>query len=512
MALTCAAAVVLVIATSAGGQEVVLGDPQGDSCVRRTDFGADGAFPDLPLPDLISLRYSGWLPDDPENNPYTGVVVPGDQADIFRIELVFNGFVNLPGEDGTEGGYFQYGPIPLLGAIEFDIDRNPDTGGELDGAALHRPLGVAGRFGGLMQDPLAADRMARVGADLDQNFFTEPQYERSGQDFSLVFCGCHFTAILSRLGQSDSDDTFEAGETWIVRGRYWQRAGGYQGVSNVGGGTLTGLYDPLTEVLISHDDESDQTTIVFVGSLTMEGAALLTGQPLQPIDFLIDIKEDPDDNTELPSHHSVEEAVFDLIDAADFGGLTGPERELTRRWRGMDERDVLDPLAWTARAVVGTTYLEDEDSEFVWSDVAFETREGDFNGDGRVDGIDRSLLDSYIGETDGTARDADGVVNGWIVLAEPGVDFTMFDVDGDAVVAEAEIAVLCSADLSGPATPGVPDGIVTGADFFEFVSRFQAQDMSVDLAGPNDPTTPDGILTGADFFRFLDLFTLGCSN
>lgn len=65
-------------------------------------------------------------------------------------------------------------------------------------------------------------------------------------------------------------------------------------------------------------------------------------------------------------------------------------------------------------------------------------------------------------------------------------------------------------DLSGPSTPGVPDGALTGSDFFEFLARFSAGDLSVDFAGPGAPATPDGSLTGADFFAFLTYFQGGC--
>ena len=66
-----------------------------------------------------------------------------------------------------------------------------------------------------------------------------------------------------------------------------------------------------------------------------------------------------------------------------------------------------------------------------------------------------------------------------------------------------------AADLSSPANPGVPDGVLTGADFFEFLNRFQAGDLSVDYAGPTTPNEPDCQLTGADFFAFLSLFAQG---
>lgn len=66
------------------------------------------------------------------------------------------------------------------------------------------------------------------------------------------------------------------------------------------------------------------------------------------------------------------------------------------------------------------------------------------------------------------------------------------------------------ADLSSPSEPGKPDGVLTGADFFEFLSLFEAGALSVDFSSPSDPGVPDGALTGADFFAFLDLFSQGC--
>ena len=68
----------------------------------------------------------------------------------------------------------------------------------------------------------------------------------------------------------------------------------------------------------------------------------------------------------------------------------------------------------------------------------------------------------------------------------------------------------CPADLSSPASPGIPDGILSGADFFEFLVRFEIGDLSVDFSSPANPGQPDGLLSGADFFEFLSLFAAGC--
>ena len=68
----------------------------------------------------------------------------------------------------------------------------------------------------------------------------------------------------------------------------------------------------------------------------------------------------------------------------------------------------------------------------------------------------------------------------------------------------------CPADLSSPANPGSPDGLLTGADFFEFLNRFAAGDLSIDFSSAVTPGSPDGLLTGADFLFYLDLFQAGC--
>ena len=98
--------------------------------------------------------------------------------------------------------------------------------------------------------------------------------------------------------------------------------------------------------------------------------------------------------------------------------------------------------------------------------------------------------------------------------------FTASDL-GDGSVVEAGVdafgietidcALACSpADLSSPTMPGTPDGVLTGADFFEFLDRFQAGDLSIDFSSAMMAGMPDGVLTGADFFFFLDLFSQGC--
>jgi len=80
----------------------------------------------------------------------------------------------------------------------------------------------------------------------------------------------------------------------------------------------------------------------------------------------------------------------------------------------------------------------------------------------------------------------------------------------------------CAADLTGSTDPnspgfGVKDGLLDANDFFYYLDRFAAGDLSIaDLTGsvdPNDPGfgVPDGVLDASDFFFYLSLFAQGCN-
>lgn len=158
-------------------------DLANDARVRRTDLGADGALGDgAVLPDLISITSGGWSPASPATDPYTGVWVESEGADILRIDIVFEGLINPPGTLGlgpTIYDPFAFGPSPLYGSIEFDIDDENDTGGECSGAANFMYLASVGRLGEVPGTSIE-ERMAREGEDLDSSFASEPQYERNG--------------------------------------------------------------------------------------------------------------------------------------------------------------------------------------------------------------------------------------------------------------------------------------------------------------------------------------------
>ena len=108
-----------------------------------------------------------------------------------------------------------------------------------------------------------------------------------------------------------------------------------------------------------------------------------------------------------------------------------------------------------------------------------------------------------------------GLQPGWVMAGGTAFGVVSFrkpisETEGEAFIM---INVLgCVADISSPTQPGVPDGLLTGADMFHFGDLFRAGDLAADLSSPEAPGVPDGKLSAADFFFFLDQFTKGCQT
>lgn len=451
-------------------------DPPGDAVVRRTDIGNSGPLnPGCVLPDLVQVRLSGWLPGGPDD-PYSGSVVPGNQADIFRLDVVFNGLLNPPGPLGLNGqAYdpFRFGPSPVYGFLELDVDNNKDTGGELDGATL-RYLANIGRFGGVPFDGTAG-RAARSADDYSLDFYSPPQFRRSGEDFALALCGCWPVTLIS------SDD-----DTWIVKSRYFQRAGGYQEASGMFGGSDRGLYDPLVNIRFRQCAGTNTTTVTLVYALTMHGAALLAGQQTdQPIDPFIDIHG---------SLGSVVEALSDIIEGAE-GNLVGEVWDLTHLWSHRNPYNYLDPTQWAVTALFGTAYAvpQADGALYVWTDTGFSQVVGDFDGDGAADGADRSALAAYIDAHDGD----DGTIDSVVHIPNFSKNFSPYDTNGDGLIDSHDLSIypaLCLSDWNR-------DDQVNTLDFFQFLVDF--------FAGHGD-FNHDGVTDSLDFFGFITAFFSGC--
>ncbi len=412
---------------------VTFTDALNDASVHRVDPTTPGS----PLPllvgqgvtDLAGVSFAAWETPTPLTDPYSGVVSDAPGSTLVRVQLVFNGHVNPPGPAGLGGesfNPFKFGLKPVFGFIEIDLDADYDTGGETGTAAESRSLGAIGRFGGLA-GATRRDRQARSGADIDRNFFTGPFYERSGADWLVGFCGCYDVTLISERS-GDGDSVFESGEVWIVEGRFFRRAGGYQLGSLMFGGTAPGLYDPPVRALIHSDPgltgttDDDRTYFTIIYPLTMAGAAALTGGAEEPID------------TDVENHTSIEEAIEDIIIVANAGGLTGPTQVLQQGWAGRSRGIALTPGTWRASALLGTVYPTQGSFTYIWTDVGFDLKRGDMNGDGAANVTDQNIIESYITANDGTANDADGALNGSVRIPSYAVGFNYRDLNADGLI------------------------------------------------------------------------------
>ena len=82
-------------------------DAADDDRLRRTDAGTDGLILlGSTLPDLLEVRIGAWETSAQDSDPYAGHWVRSASADIFRLDVVFNGLVNPPGTLGL-------GPVPF---------------------------------------------------------------------------------------------------------------------------------------------------------------------------------------------------------------------------------------------------------------------------------------------------------------------------------------------------------------------------------------------------------------
>ncbi len=428
--------------------ELDLHDATGDAVFRRTDPGNDGPLHPMASPlDLIEIHLASWAPNNPGSDPYSGSVVPNGTGDFLRLQLFLAGVVNPPGPLGL-GGFpydpFRFGVTPIYGFVELDLDKDENTGGELDASALHRPLANVARFASVPEG-VVGTRIARCASDLDSNFSTTPQYERTGQDFSLNLCGCFDVTTVETFG--DIDGSFDAGDTWIVQGRFFQRAGGFTEASGMFGGSFFGSYDPMVNLRFEHDCQSDETTVTLVYPLTMAGAAALANEPEQPIDL------------DVSNHTSVIEALDDIIIGAG-GPLFGPTAVLTSEWNGDDPADFLKPIDWLVTAIIGIPYSTPQAELYVWTDVAGDLNIGDFDSSQIVTHADRQELAQQLASLDGGPTDADAITNGIFQIANPGYDFSLFDIDGDMNIDAGDSLAMnlkCDADANSDGFVNVDD-------------------------------------------------------
>ena len=469
----------------ATGDDGVYTDEAGDAVIRRTDVGNDAPLPPGFEPiDLLELRVQGWEPFSPQTDPYTGNTSGGDE-DIVRIQLIVDGLVAPPGPIGLDGSPYapyQYGERPLFGYIELDVDDRDDTGGEFMPLARNRYLANVGRFG---QSPYGSisNRMVRnADEDIDTDFGSWPQFERTGGEFTLALCGCFTPTIVSQDGNTDS--IFDAGETWIVSGRFFERFVAFQPESGLSGGSDFGLFDPVVELQFRHDQSEDRTYVTLVFPITNHGAAMLAGGSTQSVD------------SNVSNHTSIEEALDDLIYGADYA--QGDLYELVDHWKGRDIDDYFRPRDWKPTALIGTApTVQDPAALFVWTDTGYGETYGDLNNDDMSTELDSQVIIDAVDSLDGTGADADGIVNGEVAIVDFGPNFDLRDLNGDGVISEDDIVVpLCPADLTG-------DGILNFFDVSAFLSAYNAQQPAADFTG-------DGLYNFFDVSAYLGAYNAGC--
>jgi hypothetical protein len=468
---------------------VTFADRLGDALVRRTGVAPAMLPPAQNLPDLLSVTVSGWQPTSPTTDRFVGVRATGASALFVRVDVVVNGLVNPPGSVGVGGqtyNPYQFGPSPLFGFIEFDIDRNIDTGGELPSAAWFRTTANVARFGAVLPGALAGrtllDGLASVSGTPGNTGSIE--YCRSGTDFALALCGCTQITVLSGASPSGAL-TFGPGDTWVVRGRFFQRSGGYAPAASSYGGTGPGHYDPLVPLRFSHDVVSDRTTVSLVYPLRQAGAGQLAGRPAQAI------------NGNCADDTSVQEAVADLVSAAaTYGNAHTLTWQLIHNWSTAAPEQALDPTLWTVKAVVGAAYSVPSDGLYIWTDVGFGLSPGDVTGDGHRNVFDLQAIHAAIATRDGSPTDEDQTVNGRVDLIAAGWNFSVYDVNGDGVIDQADAAGLaeCPADVE-------PDGTLNVLDVFAFLAAWFAS--GADFNG-------DGVSSASDIFAFLEAWFAGC--
>jgi len=478
------------ITFAAGSKSGIWIDAQNDAVIRRTDLDNNATLPAGFVPiDLLSVSLEGWLPNAPTSDLYTGNIIQGD-ADFVRVQVVIDGLVSPPGPIGLSG--FPYNPYlfgdrPITGFIEIDIDDQKNSGGELMPIAINRYLANVARFG-LSPESSISERMAQNGTDLDTDFFSEPEFERSGAELSLILCGCFSPTIVSQNGNSDS--IFDWGETWVVEGPFFERFESFESQSGLFGPSSFGMFDPITALQFDHDPILDTTTITLVFPITNAGAALQAGQPEQPID------------SSLWNHTSIEEALDDLIFGANTivgsGDTENALRVLTSDWQDEHYDDFREPSSWDVTALIGTAPTTPQPASFyVWTDTGFDEIHADLNLDELNNALDAQTLQDYVYDNDGGALDADNIVNGEVAIIDFGLKFHYYDLNYDGLVTETDLPnAPCTADF-------FKDGVLNFIDVSTFLSLFAAQDLQADL---ND----DESLNFLDVSAFLILYGIGC--
>lgn len=474
-------------------------DAVGEARIRGIDAG--NVTPVGPsqhaVPDLLGYQIGRWEPTSRIDDLFSGdwSITGG----FLRVDLGFIGHVNPPGPLAQQNDLFSpylYGPSPAFGFVEFDVDHNVTTGGEVAYPQLRYLANVA-RFGGKPVTSRYADRVVLYPGDIDNNMLTPPFFERSGEEFHLALFGDKIDETFVLVG--DTDGQFEPGEKWIVRGRLFHRAHGFERFSFT---ASDGVYEPVVDLLYDSSTALNITFVSLVFPMTNADAASLTNAPVEPNDAI------------ATNQSSIEEAIAELVNSANgipMGSpLTNdPAYSLIRNWSNQNPQNSLNPAQWDVTAIVGMSYeFQAGPGElYAPTDVLDDPIEGDFNGDGRVDCEDSQLLETFIlVEEEQAIWDADGQTNGEVVLSGFGPIFSVFDLDYDGVVGSLDSdAVIPMGDLDFDCDVDLDD-VAIFVTLLVSPQSFSSLDIA-DLT-PRADFRQDGVIDGGDIRGFTSRFLL----
>jgi len=495
----------ILLALLAGGgtagawaNPTIFSDPVGDAVIRKTDSGSVGPIDPVSqhLPDIVEIRLGKFAPYEAEDDRFTG---SWDNSGLFmRLDLVVKGLINPPGPLGYDDQSpvyqpFRFGPNPIYGWIELDMDNNENTGGEIEDPEL-RYLSNAARFGGRPQLPYLANRCAIDFSAFDGYFTTPPFIERSGEEFHVALQGEeieHVHVIVEKPGGNPA--IFESGETWVVDGRLFHRCHGaeqftYQCADR------NSVYKPEVKMKYAHDVVSDRTTISLVYPLTNQGCAVMNGEYAEPMNGCDDDQNSIAEALEDCNWAAANATVFDHLD---------PHFVLLADWQNENYASYLDPNLWRLTALVGTAYGTQpaDGSRYIWTDIWPNVRRGDFNGDCKLDSADLNLLNSYITAHDGSPYyDDDGKpYNQSLHIHYFGTCPALYDTDNDGVIHAAD--GLLGGDMNLSLS-------VDLADVPDFVQALLDPVVYVNTHGGVDPMLRgdmncDGFLDGLDIQLFI---------
>lgn len=477
--ITAAILLSLYSSQAAVAQTRLVPDDVGDRAVRRTDAGADAPLNDdiATIPDLIEYQIGRWQPDDPAEGLYAGTW--SNTGGFLRFDLTLDGLINPPGPlNLLSDTYdpFLYGPSPLIGFVEFNVDQNVNSGGELDFPEF-RYLGNAGRFGGLIDDSILRTRQAVCGSEIDHTISTPPFVDRSGEEFHIAFAGDTISGVSTRLGDTDSD--FEPGEAWTISANWLHRAHSFEPFSGAGN---DGIYEPETEFIFRHFVADDRTIVTLVFPLTNLAAAAAAGEIEEP------------NNGSDADQASIHEALMNLtqsVTAIPVGdpARLNPEFQSIRPWENQSALSYLDPTTWEVNIIVGMAYetLDPFGALFAPTDIMPGPTVGDFDGNGVVNAADVQLFDTFLVDNDGIpSSDDDATPDGIITIPDFGPNFCMYDLDYDGVIDNQDrkrIVIMGDINL---------DTQVNVEDLSEFVTLLL-----------NSATKPDPVSTAPSHQKFL---------